>query len=234
MGIPLKTPIQHAIGPSGEDVRMKALSRSKTTLNVPTDARERITPQPADPPAPGPLSRSKTSAEMPPSSRSPAPQPGPVRGLSVRRPGTNSPQGAPPLPPAKQEADPRLTEFYDDYLNSYTDEAPPPLPKPGSPSGPDRIAAWARSNANPSNYPLVRSASRSAPASQYAPSSFGGGTMRRKLTRRGTSRQGSSRITSSYEEEEEGYVSGEYEDAPFELVKIRIKVRIHLGRGRIT
>ncbi len=91
---------------------------------------------------------------------------------------------------------------------------------------PDRVAAWANKNANP-NYPpvLARSASRSAPASNYAPSSFGGGTMRRKLTRRGTSRQVISRAQSTYEEEEEGYGSGEYDDGPFELVKIRVKVR---------
>ena len=44
--------------------------------------------------------------------------------------------------------------------------------------------------------------------------------MRRKLSRRPT--RTASR--SGYEEEEEGYVSGEYSDAPFELVKIRVKV----------
>lgn len=33
-----------------------------------------------------------------------------------------------------------------------------------------------------------------------------------------------SRAQSTYEEEEEGYVSGEYEDGPFELIKIRIKL----------
>ncbi len=49
--------------------------------------------------------------------------------------------------------------------------------------------------------------------------------MRRKLTRRGTSRQVISRAQSTYEEEEEGYGSGEYDDGPFELVKIRVKVR---------
>jgi hypothetical protein len=31
-----------------------------------------------------------------------------------------------------------------------------------------------------------------------------------------------------YEEEEEGYVSGNYEDALFELVKIQVKVLLHL------
>jgi hypothetical protein len=52
----------------------------------------------------------------------------------------------------------------------------------------------------------------------YAASSVGGGSVRRKLTRRATQKP-------RYEEEEEGYVSGEYEDGPFELVKIRVKVR---------
>ena len=52
--------------------------------------------------------------------------------------------------------------------------------------------------------------------------------MHRKLTRRGTASRGpSSRSGSSfyggYEEEEEGYVSGEYEDV-FEMVKIRVKL----------
>lgn len=120
----------------------------------------------------------------------------------------------------------RLTEFYDEYLDSYGDEPVPPLPSGGSSGsapGPDRVAAWARTNANP-NYPPARSGSRSAPTSAYAPSSYGGGgSLRRKLTRR-TTQRAPSRITSSYEEEEEGYVSGEYEDGPFELVKIRVKV----------
>lgn len=49
--------------------------------------------------------------------------------------------------------------------------------------------------------------------------------MKRKLTRRGTSRAGSrSQVGSMYEEEEEGYASGDYEDGPFELTKIRVKV----------
>lgn len=48
--------------------------------------------------------------------------------------------------------------------------------------------------------------------------------MKRKLTRRTTNRAPSNRIQSSYEEEEEGYGSGEYDDGPFELVKIRVKL----------
>ena len=57
---------------------------------------------------------------------------------------------------------------------------------------------------------------------------MGGGSVRRRLTRRGTASRGpASRAASSYyggyEEEEEGYVSGEYEDV-FEMVKIRVKL----------
>ncbi|KAF5353632.1 hypothetical protein D9757_012458 [Collybiopsis confluens] len=55
-------------------------------------------------------------------------------------------------------------------------------------------------------------------------SSFGGGSVRRRVTRRNTARTAaSSLIQSSYEEEEEGYASGDYEDGPFELIKIRVK-----------
>jgi len=61
--------------------------------------------------------------------------------------------------------------------------------------------------------------SRSAPTSSYAPSSFGGGSVRRRVTRRNTRR-----IQSAYEEEEEGYASGEDFDGPFELIKIRVKL----------
>ena len=50
--------------------------------------------------------------------------------------------------------------------------------------------------------------------------------MRRKPTRRATQR----RIQSTYEEEEEGYASGDYEDGPYEMTKIRVKV----GRRSLT
>ena len=40
------------------------------------------------------------------------------------------------------------------------------------------------------------------------------------MTRRPTVRQ----TPRMYEEEEEGYVSGEYDDGPFEMIKIRVKV----------
>jgi len=148
---------------------------------------------------------------------------GPVRGLSVRKAGNT----APPPPPLKEDNN-RLTEFYDDYLDSYgNDGPPPPLPAAASAGSgpPDRIAAWARSNANPNNLPPIsRSGSRSAPASNYAPSSYGGGSVRRRVTRRNTARTMNSRAQSAYEEEEEGYASGDYDDGPFELIKIRVKL----------
>ncbi|KAJ7714933.1 hypothetical protein B0H14DRAFT_3522854 [Mycena olivaceomarginata] len=163
---------------------------------------------------------------------------GPVRGLSVRR-GGSPPAGNKPLPgaggpppPAKESGSrdggpnpSRLTEIYDDYLDAYNDEPPPPMPA-APPQQPDRVAAWARSNANgapaastPQQGAFVqRAGTRSAPGSSYAPSSYGGGSVRRRVTRRNTSRR------SAYEEEEEGYASGEDFDGPFELIKIRVKL----------
>ena len=125
----------------------------------------------------------------------------------------------------------RLTEIYDDYIDSYGDEPPPvpSLPSPSSGSKSDKISAWARANANPIQVsPAVqrsasRSASRSAPSSTYAPSNYGGGSIKRRPTRRNTRRL--TAAPSMYnEDEEEGYGSGEYDDGPFELVKIRVKV----------
>lgn len=127
----------------------------------------------------------------------------------------------------------RLTDIYDNYIDSYGDDSPPLAPTLSSPSGAksEKISAWARANANPSQLPppmVQRSNSRSAPPSSYAPSSYGGGggSLRRKLTRRGTRRTAPAPSMYNEEEEEEGYGSGEYDDAPFELVKIRVKVRL--------
>jgi hypothetical protein len=189
------------------------LGRANTTLNVPSDARERIAALSAGgpPPSSAPLGRNASMAR----SRSQ----GPTRGLSVRKAGgAGAGKPSPPLPPSKDRKSDRLTEFYDDYLDSYSqdqDGEGPPLVAP-APGPRDRIAAWAETNAN---YAPSRSFSRSAPPSAYAPSSSGGSS-RRRLTRRQTSRQ----APRLYEEEEEGYVSGDYEDGPFELIKIRVKL----------
>ncbi|KAI0364146.1 hypothetical protein BV20DRAFT_1047315 [Pilatotrama ljubarskyi] len=219
---------------NGDDPKPSpALQRAKTTITVPADARERIraanaggppsTPpktSPTGPTGPG-LARSATSAGA---GRGGAPVPlglnGPTRGLSIRKGG--SPTGPSPTGgPGAQGAGGRMTEFYDDYLDGYTGEDAaelPPLPNPEV-----RVANWAKG--------VGRGGRPSAPPSSYAPSavmSGAGGSMRRKLTRRGTTGRGAPSRTGSsfyggYEEEEEGYVSGEYEDI-FEMVKIRVKL----------
>jgi len=208
--------------PSGtDDDGRPVLSRSKTTLNVPSNAREITNPRLASSngptlPTTAPLARSNTSLARGPSLASPA------RGLSVRKQGGSPTNAGAPPPPIKELPDNRVTEFYDDYLDSYNDNAPQSA---NGPQPPDRIAQWASANANPnfSSGQSMRSGPRSAPVSNYAPSSFGTGPLRRKTTRRGISRA-MSRSQSTYEEEEEGYVSGDYEDGPFELIKIRVKL----------
>ena len=168
------------------------------------------------------LQRSATSIRpgMSPNNMSPMSPPGPTRGLSVRKPNPSSPgqADAPPAPPAKGDA-PRLTEIYDDYIAGYAEEAPPPVP----PAGQSRVAAWARNNANPGN-PPSRAPSTRAPSAFGSYSSASG---RRKPTRRptvgGSGGSSRGRVMSAYEEEEEGYVSSEYEET-FELSKIRVKV----------
>ncbi|EPQ54994.1 hypothetical protein GLOTRDRAFT_121364 [Gloeophyllum trabeum ATCC 11539] len=217
------------------------LSRSKTTIQVDPNARDRIaglrpggapspTGAPAPAPAPAPLGRSNTMGTRPGIGGA-----GPARALSVKKPqaaaSPRSPEEGAPSPPAKGAAaggGGRLTEFYDDYIDSYGGEEAPPPPPP-LPAGPERVAAWARNNANPTNPPPAApsrmASTRGPPPSAYAASSYGSssGGLRRKVTRRGTTR---SRAPSqyTYEEEEEGYVSGDYEDGPFELVKIRVKL----------
>ncbi|KAJ7072604.1 NADPH oxidase regulator NoxR [Mycena amicta] len=219
--------------PARADDGPSPLARAKTTLNVPSNAREVTSPDSAparSPSTSGDPARSNTVLNT----GRPSPNAGiggPVRGLSVKRgspPGANKPlppatRNSPPPGPAKGQPASRLTEIYDDYLDAYTDEAPPPLPN-AQPEG--RVAAWARTNANPpptAGPPsafVQRSGTRSAPGSSYAPSSYGGGSVRRRVTRRNTSR----RAQSTYEEEEEGYASGEDFDGPYELVKIRVKL----------
>ncbi|KIJ65836.1 hypothetical protein HYDPIDRAFT_27064 [Hydnomerulius pinastri MD-312] len=292
------------------------IERSKTTIQVPTDARERIngarSPQappsrpttpasrrsqsvsnPANVPPPPNLSelrglsRSNTSFAGSGLSRSNtttaplrpktpqingggAPRPGEngmSRGMSVRRP--QQPQqpsaplpppfiNAPPprnaaftlpaVPPTVQEQ-PRLTDFYDDYVNAYTDDPARSLilasgvvsPQPQPQFQPnERSVAWAQGSATSSpnmssssnssmmnnniGNAITREPSRSA-TSPYSANSMGtnnlnngGGTLRRKPTRRPTVRR-----ATMYEEEDDGF-SGEYDEGPFELNNIRVKL----------
>lgn len=197
------------------------LQRAKTTITVPSDARDRIRglSAAASPvsPAGDALASAALGAAAAPRAMSP---PAPTRGLSVRRPGGPAPAPlAAPAPsasrPSPRSAGDRATDFYDDYLDSYAEEPAPAVPPvPGK----ERVANWARNNAVPGAGAAVGRARSVAPSS-YAPSSAGG-TLRRKTTRR-TARPARSTY---YEEEEEGYASGDYEDAPFEMTKIRVKL----------
>jgi len=200
------------------------LGRSNTTLNVPANARQRIAglepggpPEERAPPRSAGIGRANSTG-----GRSAGAGMGrSVRGLSLNRRGPPEDE-RPPVPPEKQpNTGSRLTEIYDDYIDSYGDDEPPPVPLLPSPS--EKISAWARANANPNQLPptIPRSASRSAPPSTYAPSSYGG---KRRLTRRSTRRTTVAPSMYNEDEEEEGYGSGEYDDGPFELVKIRVKL----------
>lgn len=197
------------------------LGRSKTTLNVSSNARERITGRAGSDGAitPGPgIARAASLTS----------RTGPVRGLSVRK------GPAPVLAVAAVEGEGvngqgRLTEFYDDYIDSYGERDQPPLPPlptraPQQSSQSEKISAWARETSPPHQQSQAQQGKRSPPPSTYAPSSYGGGTIKRKLTRRGTARRAGTGVPSMYEEEE-GYASGS-EDAGFELIKIRVKVRL--------
>ena len=114
----------------------------------------------------------------------------------------------------------RLTELYDGYLDSYGEEEPP------LPDDSRRVAAWARGT-QPG--PPSRMTSTRAPPSAYGGGSQGGG-MRRRVTRRGTYAR-SMRAPSQFGDEEE-FDGSDFDDAGFELVKIKVKVRTtpcHVG-----
>jgi len=134
---------------------------------------------------------------------------GPPRSLSIRRPSAPEVRTAPPPPvPAKADPGSRLTEIYDSYGISE-DPSPPPLPAPAS----ERVAHWAQKTSQMTKMRSAGSVISSAPS------------MRRRPTRRTTMMTTSSRPRRSFdEEEEEGYASGDYDDMPFDLIKIRVKL----------
>lgn len=195
------------------------LKRSKTTISVPINRNQGLGSETSQtlppPPPPSQTSRPKPQRSMTDAGRKLGIQQDlatPTRGLSLRLPrGRTSPEQKSPSPRE------RMTEFYDDYLDAYRDQVP------GVPRRSNTIAAWARNNANPETPPPP---SRS-PSTRPPPSSYSGAS---GLRRRGTAmgRQRSVvRRKNAYEEEEEGYGSGDYEDVPsyVDFSKIRVKVR---------
>jgi hypothetical protein len=144
----------------------------------------------------------------------------------------------------------RLTEIYADYLRD--DEPNVPLPTnavdrvaqwtkkttPGAPAPPSGTPSLVGGSSPPASgndrlrqnigVPLRRNSTSGSGPSNVS------GSVRRRVTRRPTN-AGASRAPSSYrgaqdrstvydEEEEEGYVSGEYEDVEYGLTKLRVKV----------
>jgi len=205
------------------------LERSSTTVNILSNAREipsgqrrRTSPGPAEEQS---LSRKSTTITL--GNPSP-PTRGVVRGLSIKK----SPTVSPPVrsvPSAHSVEDPnhRLTEFYDNYIDSYGVDLNQPLPylrsaESQNVTSPDRVAAWGQNISRS----LSRPGARSAPPGNH--SSFGGsvGSIRRRGTRRtGAVSRTPPSIKSTYEDEE-GYASGDHDDSPvpFELAKIRVKL----------
>ena len=203
-----------------DDFRANALQRAKTTINVSVASRAGPASAPADRPANAfvPTPRSSTPPNNMPSSAAPLGRAnttagragpgagmGPTRGLSIRKPGIQSP--GPVSAPAQPGV--RTTEIYDSYLDGYADEPLPPVPE--GRQTPRRAGTMGgRGRAQ-------------APSSMYSSASSAGGMgVRRRPTRRPTMQK---RQVSTYEEEE-GYESGEWDEGPMELVKIRVKVRL--------
>lgn len=160
---------------------------------------------------------------------------GPMRGLSlsVRRPnGSPGPgpgrAGSPPAraksPEGRMAANPsRLTEIYNDYLDTYGAQEEPPLPDDAR-----RVAAWAEKT-QPG--PPSRMMSMRTPPSAFGGSQGGG--LRRRVTKRSAYAR-SVRAPSQFGDEEE-FDGSDFDDAGFELVKIKVKVRItltHVGLVR--
>lgn len=136
--------------------------------------------------------------------------------------------------PPSQEVSARQPDFLDDYIGSYSEDYSRSVVQ-GSNMSVDRVALWpqgsVQSGATDSSTGsmIQRMPSRNELGNQgslnsEAPiavniSRAGGGSMRRKPTRRATQR----RPKPTYEEEEEGYVSEEYDDS-YDLPNIRVKL----------
>lgn len=139
-----------------------------------------------------------------------------------------------------QEAPAQQPDVLDDYIGSYTEDYSRSVVQGSLPNmGVDRVVLWPQGSAQSSlgatgtNWSTgsmnQRMPSRNGLGNQgslisEAPiavniSRAGGGSVRRKPTRRATQR----RPKTPYEEEEEGYVSGEFEDSD----ELNIRVKLH-------
>ncbi len=119
-----------------------------------------------------------------------------------------------------------LSEFYDDYFSFYNN-SPPPYMDPFRPSPPNRVASLTRGNSE--TKPHTRGVGlRRADSNDRSPSlssTSGGGSIRRKGTRRSNPRTPAGIKTQNYYEfDEEGYFSGEHDEYSCEWIKIRVKV----------
>jgi len=180
------------------------VTRSNTKLNL------RIADSPTAsglPSATRPFERRNTAA----TSNRPSPASG-VDGLgsepSARKPLRGLDKQLPPLAAVEEQPVTRpfksTKEEYHDSSNEGS--AGPPLRSGGN----SDIAAWARANARPPQTHSRSASARAASSSGSAP------RVRRRV--------GSRRMQTRYEEEEEGYASGDYDDGPYELSKIRVKL----------
>ncbi|KDQ13927.1 hypothetical protein BOTBODRAFT_55680 [Botryobasidium botryosum FD-172 SS1] len=137
------------------------------------------------------------------------------------------PMSPPRMQPSSTRSSSNSGDGYRDLIDGYIDEPP------SMPALPNDAVRWT-SRASP---PLALSRSVSTRGRQGSGDSAfggsaGGGSLRRKLSRRPTyGRNGSSgdlsvsrRMGPVYGEEEEGYASTEYDEGPWELMKIRVKL----------
>lgn len=160
----------------------------------------------------------------------------PTRGLSLRKPNT-SPSPAPgekrSPPPGGPGAgrgrgmpagpNSRVTEIYDDYLEEYGNNDPePPLPDDAG-----RVRQWAQKTLPGTPAGPSRAVSQRIPPSTYGSrSQYGGSAGGRRRGPGARPGQARSAAPSNFDgEEEEGYGSGDYEEA-FELLRIKVKVFI--------
>jgi len=202
------------------------LARAQTTINVPSNFRDRIAGRAEASSAPA-ISRNNTMSKPntpAPSNGTTAPDrftrssslsgPDRSKGLASlsRGPSTKrAPPSALEIRPVPEKApsggEKRVSEFYENYLDEYggSESAAPGPTLPAKPV-PDRSRRQRESTMS------RNSGLRSAPV---------GGSMRR----RGTSKRFTRGSSRAYEEEEEGYGSGDYEEFSLDnMQKIRVKI----------